>query len=491
MATPNDFEVSFGGRVFLKPSARVLAHCERYFADQFPTLASWPDPAMMAGGMQQYNLPLPPGPAKPRINRFFYPFGLSRWATFWGLMAGDDVAALMLSAYASGGPKYLPFVIKGSTDSGTTGNYNATTDLMMLPPIKLAIANGSGDATRDQNETLWLVCLVDERYERRTLRFNTSTQPTFSVPSEATSESIASAYSGRTLAGPAGSKSVGFSNQSTLSEYALYDHAAACIGMVYCRDFQPTGGKYLYRTRWRTANALAVTDRLGDETANWLPNAGSLLDSFAVGGTASSRQALLPSTVKVLFPTVTGTITPAGTTDDGKPSQYLVSVSPAVGLPVGNVAATVTTMEPAKYAADPPSGSPTNSADLTTLANQIGQDFYDSLIGCIDVVFEDIPPLNPRWATDFTIDLANQPGEKTQTRIQRDPFNGRYAIDLLLGKDLEKAATFPCDADTICEGEWLNVEPVTDISDPTCIAGTWSWSVTKLTGKDFWTRDTP
>lgn len=428
MASPDDFEVTFNGKVFLKPSPRVLEHCERYFADQWPAQLQWPDPALYAGGLQQYQLPLPPAPPSFRLNRLFYPYGLSRWATFWGVMSGTDVAALMVDVFTSGGPKYLPFRLVGSL-----GN-SVPTDMTMLPPYKLAFAE---NASASLGDTLYLVTLVDERYENRTRRFITSTQPTFSVPAEATTESVPAAYSGRTLAGPAGSKAgSGFANQSSLTEYALYDHAAACLGMVYCRDFQPTSSIYLYRTRWRTANALALTDAVGDETVDRPAIAGSNAVTFDLADTVKSRQIVMPKTVRVGFPTATGTITPGGTTDDGKPSIYWISVSPPAGLEVGNVLAGVMTMQPALFATTV-TGSPTNNADLTTLANQIGQDFYDSLVGACDLVYPDVARLNPRWGCDFIIDLANREGERNQTRILRDPLNGRYSVDLLLGVDLE------------------------------------------------------
>lgn len=432
MASIDDFCVTFNGTPFQRPTERVLEHCERYFNDTFPTQLQWPDPALMAGGMQQYHLPQPPAPASPRINRFFYPYGLSRWATFWGLMTGNDLAPIITAAYASGGPKYLPFQITNSK-----GELVVDTVLTMLPPYKLADIELASSAFGD---TLYLVTLVDERYERRSLRF-TASQPSFDVPPEAATETVPSAYSGRTLAGPAGTATAGLNNQSSLTEYALYDHAAACLGMVYVRDFQPSAGLYLYRTRWRTANALAVTDRVGDRTVPTPMVAGSSPVSFDLSDTDASKQIVMPATVTVGFPTVTGTNTPGGTTADGKPSIYWVSVSPPGGLPVGQVAASVTTMQPALYATTV-TGTPTNTADLSTLATQIGTDFYDSLIGACDLVYPDIPTtLNPRWACDFTIDLVNRTGDRNQTRIRRDPLNGRYAVDLLIGVDLSATSS--------------------------------------------------
>lgn len=434
-----DFEVSYDARPFLRPSPRVLAHCERYFDDNLPRLVQWPDPNVYAGGLQQYNLPLPPAPPRPRLNRFFYPFGLVRWATFWGVMRGDDVAALALACFGSGGPTYKDFLIQSRADGATTATEYVRTPMMMLPPYKLA-------QVEDDNETLYLVQLVDERYESRTARFVTTSQPSTSAPSWGATETVDAAYSGLTLAGPAGSKSTaGNQNHSTLCEYALYDHAASCLGMVWVRDFQPTAGKYLYRTRWETANALAHTDKVGafaDVTDR--PLAGNAPVSFELAATTSSRKAVMPATVRVGFPAVRAATTGTGTlnlvcgeTNDGKPSWYWRTVSAPVGLPVGNKLAAVTTQQPATYSSTPKAAdTPTNSVALTTLADQIGEDFYHALVGAADVAYAGLTPLNPRWACDLTIDFATYEGERTQTRIARDPFNAQYAVDLLIGKDL-------------------------------------------------------
>lgn len=459
------FELSYNGLPFLRPPPRVLDFVERYFRDNFPRFVQWPDPSVFAGGMQAYHLPLPPAPPGPRLNRLYYPYGLIRWASFWGIMTGDSVASLRTAAFGGGGPTYLTFK---ATSNGVT----IETPLMMLPPFKLAIA-GTNSA-----EQLYLVTLVDERYERRWLRFVSTSQPSLSVPTEGATETVDAAYSGLTLAGPAGSAATGNENHSTLSEYALYDHAASCLGMVWVRDYQPTAGKYLYRTRWETANALAVTDGVGDEAAADLPRAGSNPDSFSAADTTTSRRALMPATVRVAFPAVTGTVTISGATADGKPSWWWKTVNPPGGLPVGTTLAAVTTLEPATYAADPvPAGTPTNDAALTTLAAQIGEDFYHALMGQCDLVFPDLVETDPRWACDFIFDFAAAPGEQTTTRIMRDPFNGRYAVDLLIGKDLEKPST----ADSC---DYLAVEPLLTAE---CDGG--DIVTTTLTGYEFCARE--
>jgi len=420
------FEVSFNEVTFLKPTPRVMELCDRYFEEQLPRLLQWPDPNIWAGGMQKYNMPLPPRPVMPRLNRFYYPTHLCRWGTFWGIMRGDDVAALETVCFATSGPHYATFRI-------ICGGERIETPMTMLPPFKLAEVD-------DNNQTLYLVTLVDERYERRTLRFVTKeTQPTFAPPTWAASESYPTIYNGRTLAGPAGSKIAGNENHSMLSECALYDHAAACLGMVWVRDYGATAGKYLYRTRWETANAAAVTAQLGVFNVDDTYNAGSRPISFDVASTETRRRAIMPATVRVGFPAVTGTITPSGTTDDGKPSWYWRTVNPPGGMPVGVVLAAVTTQEPATYAATPaPAGVPTNSADLTSLADQIGEDFYHALVGSCDLAYPGLVHTDPRWGCDITVDLIFDDPAKTITRLTRNPFNNQYAVDLLLGKDLER-----------------------------------------------------
>lgn len=99
----------------------------------------------------------PAGP--PRIGRFEWPRGASRWARGCFLASAAQVDAVRAEAFGPGGDEDLP--VELVLDGGPLGE-SVTTEVYVLPPVPIGLTGVPPGA--DVSDGLYLLNVVDERY---------------------------------------------------------------------------------------------------------------------------------------------------------------------------------------------------------------------------------------------------------------------------------------------------------------------------------------
>ena len=492
MSVDPDFEVTYGGKAFVFPSRDIIDHCEDYFADHYPEFTTHPSRARNAGNLHA-NYQAFEGKQKPavRLNRFFYPTGYDRWGWFCGVLHGRDVETLSAYLYRPTESTQL-YTEKLRMKSGSD---SITVDMYMLPPIRLAPSvkpDSVAGTTHDESTTLYLVVLVDERYFMSVGRYTGMGLvglAGFSV--EQRIDSYPSAYDAN-LYSPVASAVTGYTyrtSQTVIDPFQPETYfatgsqlasAANNIGFTIVRYFELTGGYYYLATRWKTANALALTDKVGLPTATRMHAAGSVTVPFDEANLGTIRAFVMPRSVTIAFPMaewfLAGGLGPPlkvipfnnNGLPDGKARMYYVTGNLGSSRWGTNGTRMITTHIPALIkelntinsiwspgtfnANTAPFDQfnlyrPHNSAALRTLADQMVDDFYHRNVGRCDLFYGGVFKFDPRWAIDATIDFATAECERTTTRLTRSNADDAMAIDIPVGLPFESWRTHPNDTD--------------------------------------------
>jgi hypothetical protein len=277
-------------------------------------------------------------PSDIHIGDWFYPTGALRWSTFRGLMTSSQVKAVLQATWGSplntqsslqapGGLFVMNFSTQGPPLALPPGNtipvqgYSISSPMYMLPPRPL----GEQGTTLSQAikgggslDGLYLITLVDERYfwRRHPISFDIDQNFTWAGVLKTIANTLGISLSYQSIPAAYGRPESDSQLDVSYGPAPVLLNAIACtLGLVLVRSLNatyqlmsaPTSYKILQANRGLAQNV--VRDAGGDIFAS-----GTLLPA---GDLTYSRNAIIPSSVKVTFPIYVYTDQSGGTITQG------------------------------------------------------------------------------------------------------------------------------------------------------------------------------
>lgn len=417
--------VTIGGIPFRPVDDKLAAFVARFMpAECLPDVMSprsdWPGPNLYGLG-----LPTPPPPGyEIGLGCLWYPWGMSRFGLYRGIMAAADVTALgALVTAAPTTAKPFKMLVDG---------VGVETDLYILPPRPIVSPVGT---STQAVPLLYLVTLVDDRFFRQgrgggTIRINNTDNATWASLITAlatalgitlTSASVDAAYFRPEP------DSFLYSNEESAA--AILDAAAASVGRVVVRNLD---GTYKLQT-YSDANTAAGTSRSASGSLLSRLWGGAILPTNTTASTWLPM--VVPASVLVTFPkwiTAEGYYEPDDYREYAKASYGDVYEKTVTLADLGSPYSTWTAGPgkkvirlPAKAEFDDPGDpTPTNESDVVTLAERVAQDFYDSQIASLDECYSGIVNRTPDGACDvlWCVREDFENGDTVYTRATRRPF---------------------------------------------------------------------
>jgi len=340
-----------------------------------------------------------------RINALWWPRDASRWAVFRGICSTRQLTEIRQACYGAS-YRAQPLVL---SQDGPTGTEVArvTASMWMLPPRPLSdIPN---------ENCLWLVTLVDERY----FWWHRSTG-TLSITEGTTTwaqlyAALASAVSATLTA-----EAVNAAYLKPTSVYAsqyeptplLLDSVAYNVGQRFVRQLDGT-----HETLGPVVSKQRVADNL--MTVRRLLAGGTVrLDPLQPDSDTAGQ---LPSAVQLVFPR----------TDSGMPVTTLYAVTKTLAsLNLADLPPATTTHSATKtfrcsaVAAFSGGATPTNDAELQALAAQFATDWYRHAVAPLAVKYVGIVPWRLEGLHDAVEWTYTQ--DEVATRIYRGPVNDAH-----------------------------------------------------------------
>lgn len=422
--------VTIGGIPFRPVDDRLIEKLSPYMpSEDLPDVMTprgdWPGPNLLGLGLPI----LPPPGYRVGLGCFWYPWGMSRFGVYRGIISATDVDSL--GVIVSGAPETaLPF--KMLVDGG-----GVETDLYVLPPRPLVSPPGTSSSAVPK---LYLVTLVDDRFYRQgygggNVRINSTDNTTWgdliTALASALGITLMSASVDAAYFRPEPDSFL-YSNEESAA--ALLDAVAANVGRVVVRNLD---GTYKLQT-YADTNTAAKNSRYQSDSTTQPFRARMWGGAILPTDTAAStwRPMVVPEPIVVTFPKwVTG---------DGyyEPTNYRQYAKASYGdiykktLTLSDLGSPYSTWTsgpgikiirlPAKAEfavfSDP---TPTNDTDVTTLAKRVAKDFLDSVIGSLDESYQGIVNRSPDGACDVLWCVrGNELGDPPTvfTRVTRRPF---------------------------------------------------------------------
>jgi hypothetical protein len=439
--------VTIGGVPFRLTDERLAERLRLYMdplelPDVMRTRSDWPGPNLWGLGLPM----MPPPAADVGLGCFWYPWGMSRYGIYRGIMGVDDI--VRLGAMIAAAPED-PLTFNMTMPDGT----GITTPMYVLPPRPLVRKpNQAFDTDGNSELLLYLVTIVDDRfllggYGGGKLHIDNSSFTTWASLTTALATSLGITLTSASVdAAYFRPEPDSFLYSNEESAAALLDAVAANIGRVVVRNLD---GTYKLQT-YADANTAATNGRRlgGDTSGRVLPKLwGGAIFPTTTSTTVGGMPVIVPEPVVVTFP--------KWVTDFGyyEPSNYRQYAKASYGdiyqktVILSDLGAPYNTWTPgtsvkiirlpakAEFAASGDS-TPTNITDVTTLAQRVAKDFYDSQVAALDETYQGIV----NRAADGACDVLWCAREETvYTRVTRRPFewgashrqNGLAAIPII------------------------------------------------------------
>ncbi len=416
--------VTFAGQPFVLPSPAILEAIERYMPlDRLQAGVAEPSPTPE---LYDLGFPKPPPMAdRPRIGTWFYPYGMSRWSVYRGLMAASAVAAVGDQYQTNGPHNPLTFTMAAN-------GVSLSSPMFPLPPQPLA----TGDYALDG---LFLVTLVDERYFKRHQYF---TQGLGDITlSWATGVEVLRSHLGITLES-LGSVDSAYGTPepdsalfgSCSSAAVLFDVLAANIGRHVVRKMDGTYKLQPHATARTTAEASRVVAR-----GCW---GGNSLVSSDLSTEDKFRSVRVP-TFHILFPKwnpLVGFEAPSETKQQAPDlARYYrtfacVPSTFDLGEPYASMVAgagKVTIFDEAKAVYDPQwhgqaMTASSNESALEDLCDRLMADYCDRVLLDIDESYPQLVAWSPDGLTDllWTLTETESGGRATTLAVSRPVESG-------------------------------------------------------------------
>ena len=387
--------ITFGDIPLLCPTEEVgreaLEHINRYLPFEEARLFGSTTQAHLTGLIesrtqsQKHIVPLPvynwPERPEPRINTLYWPSGASRWACGWFLATGEAKDSIVQLAHSPGGTAALTLAF-GDDEQENSYHSVQRPELYLLPPRPVS---GIDPALRDLTEaegkeTLWLLPLVDVRYFWQFV--SSGDLEIESGDSWATLFSDLGTALGVTIsADTVDSAYLKPDPEEFTRRYVpvplLLDAAAASVG------------QRITRAKDGTVKSQSVSTARTNLDTNYQNK--QLAPGLSAGGDYSRSLGDLPENVRVNFrrysqyqvycggEVYTKTSAASAVTADYKPAS---TVSGKDKIVLSSLFAEY----PAGTAANSAS-TPTNSSDLTALADQVAKDYYGWLSKRFDLAY--------------------------------------------------------------------------------------------------------
>ncbi len=337
---------------------------------------------------------------RPVYNRLVWPVGASQFAYGHFLCTTADLAILRPQAYIAGVLTALPLVL----NDGNPGR-SFTASLLMLPPRPLGQCGTAGDQ--------YLLTLVDSRY------FWWETAGSVAVTAGVTTWVQLFAAIGTALGVSITVDPIPAAYLNPPADFNTYfeylppqlDAAARSVGM-----------KVIVRTDGTVhvvSAATAAMTFIGNLALNPIV-AGGLID--LTNDTTSDLGGVLPSVVEVAFPTVDASNNPTGTSTGVAVALSSLSLSQYSGA---------TTFLGQHLLRCSAGAGPSNTAQITALANQMASDWYQWQAARPDVAYNGVCP----WVMSGMEDRVEwtHHASALTTRVQRPPWNVRNETGLVSG----------------------------------------------------------
>ena len=318
------------------------------------------------------------------IGDYYYPNTAVRWSTFRGLMTSTEYKAVLAATRGGLDKATFEMTARPGFLGSSAKAYGISTQMTMLPGRPIG-------ETGDSTDGLYLVTLVDERfhwqYSPASLMPTGVTTWDDLIATIAATLGITVTYSAiPTAYGHPSPDSQLWAQSEDVA--TLFDAVAMNVGRTVVRNYD---GTYKLYTPQESI-VLAQGNRLtGGKVVR---RAGG--DAFQSGGKTkagdlrTARQAVVPATVRVVFPKFVSepvphyySPRPDGTRwfQDGFPSLYpvdvpLLSGGPLVSGLTGDGIYLVSETAKAMYGTEASiSGTPLNASGLAAMATQIAQDY--------------------------------------------------------------------------------------------------------------------
>ncbi len=286
------YELSFAGVPLRLSTPELVERLERF---------AWLDHsregfAAPAPKLTQLGLPTPLTQPKPKLGDFYYPIGASCWSIFHGIATAEDLAAIEKAIWSTGSA-YMPGTPGQADGSGQfvmrDERGSVSTRLFLLPPKPIAGSAGE--------PSVYLITLVDDRYFWQF----TYTYPIHCHATGGSDDQGSWSNLINWLMSQTGNGAIHFATPDPVygvpepdsalysdgeSVAALLDACASNIGGAVVRAFD---GTYAIQ-RWSDAAAALSANRPVD--------GNTLLGGRVLQAGDKALQAVLPSTIRVLFP---------------------------------------------------------------------------------------------------------------------------------------------------------------------------------------------
>ena len=422
---------SFAGIPFKLATAEVRDFVERYhILDRFEIA----NPAPISRTSQAFSPIVPPAP-KPRLGELFWPVGMSRCATYYGIADYASTQAMIAASFGSG-YKQQTFVIGSMTIPQMT----------ILPPRPLSQLAGAFGNAGTPFAGLYLIVLVDQRYQfRKTIIGNNtvsaSAAQTCSTLTTSSTWSALEALLEIPTASPAAFAAPSSAYGTPEPDSPLYgfsdgpsmaDAIAHNVGGFW--NYYYETGQAFFQT-WNAA--LGATT--GGRQAASLRIAGGNIFNQSNNIFDAARGAILPTSIVVTFPiwvTNYDYWQPEGYRDFYKNDasygavwQELV-VPSSLGAPYSNIVTTgltpflkqlnTTAKATVPYGYTLGGSAPTNHTTITALAQQLAKDFYDRESACLDEIYGGIIAWPENAGHDIIWHLDS---DTCYTHIRRLPYD--------------------------------------------------------------------
>lgn len=376
-----------------------------------------------------------PSPAV-RVGDWFYPNGACRWSVFRGLATSSMVAAMLAATGGNSSASFTMRNVPSTPYAQPDANYTLESFLYMLPPRPLGELGGTFDG-------LYLVTLVDERYYWQnspiSLRVTKDTTWASLISQIATALSVTISGSAVPVAyGQPEPDSQLWTNMENVA--VLLDAIAFNIGRVVVRGLDGTY-QLLSPSESQTivgTNRVAPVTRMAGGNMFAPPTEG-----LPVGDLRPARNAVVPSSVTVTFPKYVRGDDPVphflnSRYANQRPSCWFeesygdthnieVPVASGGSLVLGLTGTgdhVLHTTAKALYETEAAAtGSPANVSDLTALALQAAQDFYN---GQVAAALDEVYPGTYHWVPEGIHDILWTWSERVRhvsTRVTRSPWN--------------------------------------------------------------------
>lgn len=384
------YELSFAGVPFNLEDAggQVRALLETHLPIQ-QIFQEMPPPPFAGKNVYGLARPSPVPYPNVRLNQFYYPTGMSRWACFRGLADTEIMLAMSQQALPVSGATPQTFICRAdSLNAGEDGSYAVETSMYLLPPRPLGVLGGTNG--------LYLITLVDERFYAQWSGLS-SFRPDGILTWDNLFADLADALGISLSNGGEGISSVyGYVEPDSQfwSNYEnaalLLDAAAWNVGRVVVRRLDGT-----YALQSIASAATSAVSSRGSKAVVVRVAGGDLLGNLDGSIKTPAGQAVIPQYVVTTFPMyITGdgtphyynsryttAIRPTAWTEDSYGDVFSVTNTPSTaGSPYSTLAGfsgtkILASTAKALYYTEQDE-DPYNLDDLEALALQLTQDYY-------------------------------------------------------------------------------------------------------------------